>query len=149
MSTLSAIRPDTHTDRYEALLRMATAMAICCDCDSAAEILTEQLSEVAAFDYLHLVTFESASQAVSWEVLHSNGKTLDVSDRDGFLRDAPTSWAHQLQQPLVTADWRRETDFPAYREFLQQLGVVSTCSLPLARGERRLGVLSLGSSRPH
>jgi formate hydrogenlyase transcriptional activator len=149
MSTLSAIRQETHTDRYEALLRMAKAMAICCDCDSAAEVLTKQLNEVAASDYMHLVTFESTTQVVSWEVLHANGRTLDVSDRDGFLRDAPTNWAHQSQQVLVTADWRRETGFPAYREFLQQLGIVSTCSLPLARGERRLGVLSLGSASPH
>ena len=149
MSTLPAIRSDTQADRYEALLRLAKAMAICCDCDGAAEVLTKQLGEVADFDYLHLVAFDNSTQAVSWEVLHSNGQTLDVSDREGFLRDAPTSWTYESQQALVTDDWRRETGFVAHREFLHQLGVVSTCSLPLARGERRLGVLSLGSSRPN
>jgi formate hydrogenlyase transcriptional activator len=148
MSTLSAISPETHTDRYEALLRMAKAMAVCCDCESAADALITELHRIIPFDYLHLVAFENGSQAVSWEVLHADGKTLDVSDRDGFLRDAPISRVHESQQPHVTADWGRESTYPAYKEFLEQLGIVSTCSLPLARGQRRLGVLSLGSSLP-
>jgi formate hydrogenlyase transcriptional activator len=149
MSTLPVAQPETYTHRYEALLRMAKAMAICRNCDAAAEVLTKELGKVASFHYLHFVAFESTTGTVSWELLHANGRTLDVSDREGFLRDAPTSWIHESQQPLVTADWRREIDFPAYREFLGQLGIVSTCSLPLARGERRLGVLSLGCSHPH
>ena len=128
---------------------MAKAMAVCSDCNGAANVLTKELSQVVSFDYLHLVTFENARRAVSWELLHVNGSTLDVSDRAGFLRDAPTDWVHESQQPLVTADWEREPRFPKYREFLSQLGIVSTCSLPLARGERRLGVLSLGSARAH
>ncbi len=149
MSTLSVPQPETRMHRYEALLRMAKAMAVCSDCDEAENVLTKELGQVASFDYLHLVAFDSVSQVVSWEVLHAYGRTLDVSDRDGFLRDAPTDWVHESQQILVTPDWRRETDFPNYREFLNHLGIVSTCSLPLARGERRLGVLSLGSLRPH
>jgi formate hydrogenlyase transcriptional activator len=149
MSTLPVVHKEAYAERYVALLRMAKAMAVCCDGGSAAEVLTQQLREVASFDYLHLVSFESATQAVSWELLHANGRTLDVSDRDGFLRDAPTAWVHESQQVLVTADWRQEMHYPRYREFLDQLGIASTCSLPLARGKRRLGVLSLGSSRPN
>ena len=148
MSTLSAIQPKIGMDRYKALLRMAKAMAVCDDCDAAENVLTQELRNLASFDYLHLVSFESSTKCVSWELLHVDGKTLDVSDRGGFLRESPADWVHESQQPLVTADWRRETDFPKYREFLNHLGVVSTCSLPLARGQRRLGVLSLGSFRP-
>ncbi|MCU1257064.1 MAG: Sigma-54 dependent transcriptional regulator (Modular protein), partial [Candidatus Angelobacter sp.] len=103
---------------------------------------------VASFDYLHLVTFENATRVVSWEVLHVNGRTLDVSDRDGFLRDAPTDWVHESQEVLATSDWQQEHNFPKYGEFLRQLGIVSTCSIPLARGTRRLGVITLGSLHP-
>lgn len=148
MSVLPVLTPETHTERYQALLRMAKAMAICCDCDSAADTLTKELHQVVPFDYLHLVAFDSPTQNVSWELLHVNGTTLDVSDREGFLREAPTSWVHESQQVLVTADWRQDINFPSYKEFLNQLGIVSTCSLPLARGERQLGVLTLGSSLP-
>jgi len=149
MSTLELAQPGTQTHRYGALLRMAKAMAICCDCDAAAGVLTGQLGTVVDFDYLHLVAFEGTSQAVSWELLHAEGRTLDVSDREGFLREAPTSWVHESQQIMLTADWRQETHFPQYKAFLSQLGIVSTCSLPLVRGERRLGVLTLGSLRSH
>jgi len=56
---------------------------------------------------------------------------------------------HESQQALVTVDWRDEARFPKHSEFLSELGIASTCVLPLARGKRRLGVLSIGSSRPH
>lgn len=127
---------------------MAKAMAVCSNCEAAEDVLTKELHQVVHFDYLHLVAFENATQVVSWELLHVNGSTLNVSDREGFLRDAPTDWVHGSQQLFVAADWQREERFPKHREFLNQLGVVSTCSLPLARGTRRLGVLSLGSLHP-
>jgi formate hydrogenlyase transcriptional activator len=126
---------------------MAKSMAVCSNCDAAEDVLTKELGKVVHFDYLHLVAFENATQVVSWELLHVNGRTLDVSDRQGFLRDAPTDWVHESQQPFVAADWQHEQRFPKHGEFLKQLGIVSTCSLPLARGARRLGVLSLGSMR--
>jgi len=126
---------------------MAKAMAVCCNCEAAEHVLTKELHQIANFDYLHLVAFENATRIVSWELLHVNGRTLDVSDREGFLRDAPPDWVHESQQLFVTADWQREQRFPQHREFLNQLGIVSTCSFPLARGARRLGVLSLGSMR--
>ena len=147
MSSSVAIGSESHTSRYEALLSMAKAMSVCNDCGSAEEVLTKELCRVVSFDYLHLVTFHNATRVVSWELLHLDGKTVDVSDRDGFLRDAPTDWVHESQEVVASADWRQEQRFPKYREFLDQLGIVSTCSLPLARGARRLGVLSLGSMR--
>lgn len=147
MSTLSAIKPELEADRHEALLRMAKTMAVCCDCDDAAEVLTRELHQVVPFDYLHLVAYDS-SKAISWELLHAHGRTLDVSDPDRFLKEAPIDHVHESQQALVTADWRREESYPQYKEFLSRLGIISTCSLPLARGERRLGVLSIGNTLP-
>ena len=145
MNSLSVSESEAYSRRYEALLSMAKAMSACNDCGAAEDVLTKELHRVVSFDYLHLVTFENATGVVSWELLHVDGKTLNVSDRDGFLRDAPTDWVHQSQEVLATDDWRQEPRFPKYREFLDQLGIVSTCSLPLVRGARHLGVLTLGS----
>src|SRR5215470_9437954 len=149
-NTLSAALPEAPGQRFEALLGMTRALAVCQDCDHAAGVLEKQLREVVSFDYLHLVTFafETSPQAVAWELLHANNRTMDVSDRHGFMHDAPIEWVHEKREVLVTDDWRKETDFPQYKEFLGRLDIVSTCSLPLARGERRLGVLTFGSSRP-
>ena len=148
MNTLSAVEPVTSAGRYEALLRLAKALATCRDCDRASEVLTQQLREVASFDYLHIVGFalETSTRSVAWELLHVHGRTLNVSDQGGFLREAPTDWVHESQQVLVTDDWSEETAFPQYREFLSRLDIVSTCSLPLARGDSRLGVITFGSS---
>src|SRR5215510_7651424 len=100
MNTLTAAQQETHTQRYEALLRMAKALAVCQDCDRAAEVLESQLREVASFDYLHAVAYDTTTGAVAWEMLHANGRTLDVSDRYGFLREAPTDWVYQSGEVL-------------------------------------------------
>src|SRR5258708_33283643 len=128
MSTLSAIQPKIGMDRYKALLRMAKAMAVCDDCDAAENVLTQELRNLASFDYLHLVSFESSTKCVSWELLHVDGKTLDVSDRGGFLRESPADWVPESQQPPVSGPRGPATCFPTYREILKRLGAVSTCS---------------------
>jgi formate hydrogenlyase transcriptional activator len=56
---------------------------------------------------------------------------------------------HDSRQALVTADWNDETRFGKHGESLNALGIASTCVLPLARGRRRLGVLTIGRSHPN
>src|SRR3984893_3582367 len=148
MSTLAA-PSETYTQRYEALLRAAHAIGTCSDCDAAADALLKTLLEVVPFDYLQLVAFESDSTTVEWHLLYSNGRRHDVPEADVVLEDTPIAWVHESQQPLVTADWRAEARFAKQGEFVKELGVASTCVLPLARGERRLGVLSIGSTHAH
>ena len=149
MSILAATISETYSQRYEALLRAANAIGTCSDCDAAADALIKQLLEVVPFDYLQLVAFESDTKTVEWHLLYSNGRKHDVPEADVVLDDTPILWVHESQQALVTADWREEARFAKHGEFLNELGIASTCVLPLARGERRLGVLSIGSTRPH
>ena len=49
----------------------------------------------------------------------------------------------------MTHDWNHETRFQKHRLFLADLSILSTCTLPLKRGERRLGVLTLGRFYPN
>ena len=149
MSTLSAPIAEEYTQRYEALLRATSAIGTCNDCDAAADMLIQALREVVPFDYLQLVAFESETNTVDWHVLYANRTRQDLTCADGVLKDTPIEWVHESQQALVTADWNEETRFEKHREFLTEAGIASTCALPLARGERRLGVLSIGSSHPH
>jgi formate hydrogenlyase transcriptional activator len=149
MSTLAATISETYSQRYEALLRAANAIGTCSDCDTAADMLVKTLLEVVSFDYLQLVAFESDAKTVEWHLLYSNGRRHDVPEADLVLEDTPIGWVHESQQPLVTTDWRSEARFPKHGQFLTELGIASTCVLPLARGERRLGALSIGSTHPH
>jgi formate hydrogenlyase transcriptional activator len=135
--------------RYEALLRAASAIGTCSDCDAAGDMLVKALREVVAFDYLQLVAFENETRTVAWHLLYSNGTSQSLSSSAVLIEDTPIEWVHESQQPLVTADWGEETRFAKHSECLNGLGIAATCVLPLARGERRLGVLSVGSARPY
>jgi formate hydrogenlyase transcriptional activator len=148
MSTLSVTISDEYTQRYEALLRATNAIGTCCDCDSAADVLLQALREVVTFDYLQLVAFESDTTAIAWHLLYSDGARQTVSLTDFVMDGTPVEMVHQSQQALVTADWNEETRFARHAESLNGLGIASTCVLPLARGQRRLGVLSMGRSHP-
>jgi formate hydrogenlyase transcriptional activator len=149
MGTLAATISEIHTQRYEALLRATNAIGTCSDCDAAADVLLKTLLEVVPFDYLQLVAFESDTKTVGWHLLYSNGRRHDVPKADVVLDDTPLAWVHESQQALVTTDWRAEARFAKHGEFLNELGIASTCVLPLARGERRLGALSFGSTHLH
>jgi formate hydrogenlyase transcriptional activator len=148
MSTLAVTISEDYAQRYEALLRATNAIGMCCDCDTAADALVKTLLDVVPFDYLQLVSFESDTRTVAWHLLYANGTRRDLPLADVVLEDTPIERVHESQQVLITADWRREARFAKHAEFLNEVGIASTCVLPLARGERRLGVLSIGNSHP-
>jgi formate hydrogenlyase transcriptional activator len=148
MGTLSATLSAEYTQRYEALLRATNSIGTCSDCDTAGDMVVQALREVIPFDYLQLVSFESDTRTVSWHLLYANGARQNLHPADVDVEGSPIAWVHESQQPLVTADWIGETRFAKHAEFLNELGIAATCVLPLARGERRLGVLSIGTSRP-
>ena len=98
-------------------------------------MLVKTLLEVVPFDYLQLVAFENDTKTVAWHLLYSNGSKARCSpEADVVLDDTPIAWVHESQQALVTADWSEETRFAKHGEFLNELGIASTCVLPLARG---------------
>jgi formate hydrogenlyase transcriptional activator len=150
MVTAASISPRVEEERYLALLRAANAVATRSDCSTASETLVKQLPEVTPFDYLHLVAFDKETNAPCWSLLEANGKRIDVSGEEACsLEDSPIRWVHESGEPLVTADWSAGSQFHKYGLFLAELGIASTCTLPLTRGHRRLGVLSLGRFYPN
>ena len=150
MATAASIFPRVEEDRYLALLNAANAIATCSDCHAASETLIKELRQVTPFDYLHLVAFDKDTNAPAWSLLQANGKRIDTSSAPFVsLDDSPIRWAHESGQPLITADWSRETRFLEYGHVLAQLGIASTCTLPMIRGPRRLGVMSLGRFYPN
>lgn len=150
MVTAASIFPRIEEERYLALLRAANAIATCSDCHTASETLVRELREVTPFDSLHVVAFDKETNAPSWSLLEANGERKDTT----FLQclcidDSPIQCVYDSGKPLVTPDWSRETRFQKYGGLLAELGIASTCILPLIRGPRRLGVLSLGRFYPN
>lgn len=148
MSTLHAVRPEIYTDRFAAVLRLGKAVALCCNCADAKEALLKELHEIASFDYLHLLAFHKASETVAWQMLNVAGETRRYSDGESIQQDAPTNWAQEIRQSLVISDWRNEVRFPEFNIFLRDERILATCTFPLVRGQRRIGVVTFGSTLP-
>jgi formate hydrogenlyase transcriptional activator len=151
MSVAPGIERRVPVQRYEALLRVSKALAIFdCDSDSGGDTFTRKLREVVALEHLYFVAFDNQTNAPAWQLLEGNGKRLDYSSgKMPSFDDTPIAWVYQHQRPSVTGDWRHETEFETHKQFLCGLGIASTCTLPVASGRRSVGVLSVGSSRPH
>ena len=150
MVTAASISPRVEEERYLALLRAANEIATCNDCDAASNSLVKKLREVTAFDYLHVVAFDKETNAACWSLLDVNGTRLDTTAPEGFsLEESPFPGVHQSRQAYIMLDWPGATRFPSYQSFLARCGVTSTCTLPLVRGSRCLGVLSLGRRYPN
>ena len=146
MVTTASIYPKVEEERYVALLRVTNAIATCKDCSAASDTLVRKLRDVTPFDYLHLVAFDENSAAPCWSVLEADGRQgLNAPS----FSDSPIQQVHESAVPMVIDDWSQETRFQEYGIFLGHLGIASTCTLPLVRGSRHLGVLSLGRCYPH
>ena len=146
----ASISPRVEEGRYLALLQAANAIATSNDCSAASDALVKKLREVTPFDSLHLVAFDKDTNGVCFTLLDTNGTRIDTPSEDVLpLADSPIQYVHDGGEPLLTLDWSQEKRFEKYGVFLAQHGVTSTCTLPLRRGSRRLGVLSLGRCYPN
>jgi len=148
MVTAASTIPRIEEQRYLALLQAANAIATCADCDSASKTLMEKLHEVTSFDCLHLVAFDKDTNEPCWSLLEVNGKRIEAGG-DVASDGGPLRWVHESGEALTVVDWTQETRFEKYHTFLAELGITSTCMLPLIRGPRHLGVLSVGRSYPN
>ena len=145
-----SLAPQIEEERYLALLRAANEIATANDCAAASDAVVDRLYEVTPFDYLHVVTFDKETSDACWSLLHVNGARVEPSDDTTFsLAGSPVQRAQDSGQRAVVLDWGRETTFREYRDFLAGHGIVSTCTLPLIRGPRHLGVLTLGRRYPN
>src|ERR1700730_1144005 len=138
-------------ERYEALLRATATIAGFRDCESFERLFAGELRRVVSFDYLNFLIFDETDCTVEWRLFESRITGVAISDDDDEFPDDDTTsaWAYERQQPIVISDWDRETRFQGTKRILNQLGISSTCTLPLTTVHRRFGVIEVGSSRPN
>jgi formate hydrogenlyase transcriptional activator len=99
---------------------------------------------------LHLVAFDKGTNVPRWSLFEANGKTTETSGADPMCcQDTPIAQVHSSGRLLLTVDWSQETRFQKYRLLLADLGIASTCTLALTRGQRHIGVLCLGRFYPN
>src|SRR5947207_6787146 len=144
MVPAAPVLPRVEEDRYLTPLRAANAIATCSDCSSASETLARELREVTPFDFLHVAAFDKETSLPCWSLLEANRARINLPEDLVNTEDLPVLCAYESGRTLTIHDWSRETRFKRYGEFLASLNIASTCTVPLTRGSRRLGVLSLG-----
>jgi formate hydrogenlyase transcriptional activator len=128
----------TQIEWLEALLRMPKGLG--------EEVFAKELHGIVDFDYLFISDCaDNADEAKSMLVM--NGIRRRLSESGIPIPDNTGLWVYERQQTLMIGDWAQETRFPQMKEFLRREGIVSTCTLPLVRGDRKLGVIEFGSSR--
>src|SRR4030081_3182563 len=150
MAAAASIFPRIEEERYLALLRAANAIATSSDCEAAADTLVKRLHEVTPFDYLHLIAFDKDTDLPCWSLLEANGKRLESGPGEDFsIEDSPIESVHASGDVMVSLEWSQETRFQKYGTLLSSFGISSPCPLPLTRGSRRLGVLSVGRFYPN
>jgi formate hydrogenlyase transcriptional activator len=147
MSAIIETREVTEAGRIEALLQAAKAICSAGDLRHNVETFVRELHSVVNFQYLFISNCAEDANEAKW-MLEANGRRSKHTESAFPLEDCTGLWVYQKQQELVIEDWSRERRFPRMREFLGELGIVSTCTLPMLRPDRRIGVLEFGSSLP-
>jgi formate hydrogenlyase transcriptional activator len=149
MRTLTQLAAVKSPERYEALLRATAAIAGYRDCESFEKLFAGELRRVVSFDYLNFLIFDETDCTVEWRLFESSASGSAISDEQVSGDETTSAWVYERQEPMVIADWDRETRFQGMKRILDQLGISSTCTLPLTTMHRRLGVIEVGSSRPN
>ena len=136
MNVATVIERAPSENRYEALLRVTKAIASSGDCCGMADTFTAKLREVISLDYLCFVGFDDSGTRC-WQLLEARGQRLNCHLHNGSAKEDPIAWVFENQKPLVTDDWVQQTAFPEHRDAVLELGILSTCTLPVVNGRRR------------
>jgi formate hydrogenlyase transcriptional activator len=142
------------TERYEALLRVSQTLVSIRSCEKLLSILARELRGVVNFCYLGVAIYDEEALCAAnfggpYE-LHlkiSGDSDADLQGLKLVPQETFSWWVYQHQQPLVIPSLDPETRFPAMVGFLKDLGVRSSCTLPLTTAHRRLGGLAVGSMK--
>src|SRR6202167_247529 len=148
MSAVPTTEVMTPGERLGALLRASRAISNTGDRNRRLESFARELHSVVAFDYLCVAKWAEDATEAKW-MLEVNGKRFGPSDVEIPLQECTGRWVQEEQQVLIIADWAEEQRFPKMQQFLGGLGIASSCTLPLTRPDRQIGVLEFGSSRPN
>jgi formate hydrogenlyase transcriptional activator len=137
---------ETQAKQYEALSRLSMSLASLTPEDLSRN-LAALLRPLLDFDFLDVIVFKEGTCEVLW---HSVGAG-QFTPADVPIEETTFWWAHQQQEALCIADWKRDDRFAVRREALKRMGFEcrSLCRLPLRTPHGPLGVFSIASSRPH
>ncbi|HUN61252.1 MAG TPA: sigma 54-interacting transcriptional regulator [Candidatus Sulfotelmatobacter sp.] len=150
MSEVSSLPwQESLSKRYEALFRVARAVAAHRDAKELFRVLASELRGAVDFDFVGLFLYDEATNTFENPVLETvNGSGGIFIPPDFPPEQTITWWIYHHQRPVVISSREKETRFPRMMELYKQHGVQSACLLPLTTAHRRLGSLGFGVEHP-
>ena len=136
--------------RFEGLMRAAHVIAACSDCDAAADSLVRELHQILPFDYLQVLALKNGTSEVCWQFTDSTGgrECHETLKFRSYSLEEPFRRVYERREMLVIDDWESEAQFVEHSQKMRELGILSSCILPLNRGERQIGILTFGKAEP-
>lgn len=133
--------------RFEALMRVSSAIRSYRDPKELVGVLIDELQAVVPVDYASVSLYDEDSNTFC-------RYAMDVADRSKMLTrqtlaSEPTVslLVYEQQEPFLTSTNDLEPRFEQVCALLKELSVRFICSLPLTTAHRKLGVITFGSKR--
>jgi PAS domain S-box-containing protein len=142
------IQPRSDGRRYEAVLRLSEALAVCTEPEDLTKILSEQLREFLDFLQFYIIVYKEKSSEVEWAVV-GREKSLMAAYADVPVEQRPSWQAYTTQEAFHIHDWSTDPRVPArLKEGIAAHGldVGPLVFVPLTTPHRHLGALGMSGS---
>src|ERR1700739_346836 len=141
--------PLEHSRRQlEALLEVSEAIAQQRDLPALFHDLAVRLHAVLDFDFVTLVLHDTAKNVMRLHILETNIPVEKATGSEVPIKDTPSGWVWENQQPYVIGDLEQETRFPDFMQRMRTYNVRSMAIIPLTTAQHRLGAMGFGHSVP-
>ena len=130
MQSISEEKDQVLSERYLALLEVASAIASHRTLEELFTDLAHRLHPIIDFSYLSVLLYDSTRNVMRVHILNSDGPDTVRPGMEFSMDESPSAWVWTNQQPLVLDDLDREDRFARPIKLMREYGVRSFCSIP-------------------
>jgi formate hydrogenlyase transcriptional activator len=145
---ITAGRQRESLHRYDALLDVSKSILAHRDLNDLFRDLSRLLRRVLRFDFLNLVLHDPALHAMRLHILETESPHTDPPYDYLPVRDSPSGWVWETQEPLVITDSWSDDRWPTVMDILRRNSIRTVCYVPLTTAQRRLGAIGFGYQEP-
>jgi len=140
--------PESIGRRYEAVLRLSEALAVCNEPEELTKILSQELRELFDFFEFYVIVYKQNSTDVEWTVL--GPEKSQVATYAGVPVQERPSWrVYTTQEPYHILDWNTDKGVSiGLKQGLASQGIEvgPVVFVPLTTPHRRLGALGMSGT---
>ena len=136
--------PRTTSTRYDALLRISRAVSGCRTPEEMFRMVAYESARTLKFKKFYVLNYIYKDNSIDMQ-WHALGPA-DFPFGHLSVQETQSWWVQVNQRPLLIPDWDKESRFPRLKQFMNTIGVRSSCAVPLATTHRRLGAFAVSSA---